>query len=238
MQTVRVRTTQNVFIDYPIASIGDRILAYLLDRFILLVYSIAVFAVMIEFDVQLWYVWLILLGFPWLFYNLAFEIFMNGQSPGKRVLKIQVVRLDGTPPTIGDYLLRWIFAFIDLYFLSGAIAVTIIALGGKGQRLGDIVAGTSVVKLLEQREITASEVFITPDEDHVATFTQVVQLGSREIELIQRALDAYRQQGNDQPMNLLTEKIKTMLGITTDMSPEEFLNTVVKDYSKLTAAGL
>lgn len=238
MQTVRVRTTQNVFIDYPIGSIGDRILAYLLDRFILLVYSIAVFAVMIEFDVQLWYVWLILLGFPWLFYNLAFEIFMNGQSPGKRVLKIQVVRLDGTPPTIGDYLLRWIFAFIDLYFLSGAIAVTIIALGGKGQRLGDIVAGTSVVKLLEQREVTASEVFVTPDEAHVATFTQVVQLGSREIELIQRALEVYRQQGNDEPMNLITEKIKAMLGITTEMPPEEFLKTVVKDYSTLTAAGL
>jgi hypothetical protein len=44
--------------------------------------------------------------------------------------------------------MRWIFSFIDFYILSGALAVLIIAVGGKGQRLGDIVAGTSVVKLV------------------------------------------------------------------------------------------
>ena len=76
------------------------------------------------------------MGFPWLFFNLAFEIFMNGQSPGKQVMKTKVVRLDGTPPTIGDYLLRWIFSFLDYYVLSGAIAVVIIAMGGKGSTVG------------------------------------------------------------------------------------------------------
>lgn len=235
MQTVRVRTTQNVFIDYPVASIGDRIVAYLLDRFILILYTIAVFSALAQLDLDAWYVWIIIVAVPWLFYNLAFEIFMNGQSPGKRVLKIQVVRLDGTPPTIGDYLLRWIFAFVDLYLLSGAIAVTIIALGDKGQRLGDIVAGTSVVKLVEQHHITAKEVFITPEELHVVTFTQVSQLTDRDIELIQRALEVYHKQGNDQPVNLITEKIKSMLGMTTELAPEQFLRTVVKDYTTVTS---
>ncbi|HET6544364.1 MAG TPA: RDD family protein, partial [Chryseolinea sp.] len=146
MQTIRVRTTQNVFIEYPLASVGERIAAYLIDWIILVLYTVAIVAIFAKVEVKLWYVWLIVLGIPWLLFSLLFEIFMNGQTPGKLALKIKVVRLDGTPPAIGDYLMRWIFSFIDFYILSGALAVVVIAVGGKGQRLGDIVAGTSVVK--------------------------------------------------------------------------------------------
>jgi uncharacterized RDD family membrane protein YckC len=235
MQTVRVRTTQNVFIDYPVASVGDRILGHLIDRIILILYSVAVVAALLNSEVDEWYVWLILLGFPWLFFNLVFEIFMNGQSPGKQVMKTKVARLDGTPPTIGDYLLRWIFALIDFYVLSGAIAVVIIAMGGKGQRLGDIVAGTTVVKLVEQHEISAKDVFVTADEIHVPTFFQVTQLSSNDIELIQRALEVNRDQGNIQPVLTITEKIKTLLGIQSDLPPVKFLYTIIKDYNSLTA---
>jgi len=234
MQTVRVRTTQNVFIDYPVASIGDRILGHIVDRFILLAYSVAVFTALINLEVEVWQVWLILLGLPWTFFSLLFEIFMNGQTPGKQVMKTKVVRLNGTPPTVGDYLLRWIFSFVDFYFLSGAIAVVIIAMGGKGQRLGDIVAGTSVVKLIEQREITAKEVFVAVEEMHVPTFTQVTQLSDKDIELIQRALEVNRDQGNGQPVLIVTEKIKTLLGIQTDLPPVKFLYTIIKDYNSLT----
>ena len=58
MQTVRVRTTQNVLIDYPVASIGDRILGHLIDRLILIAYSVAVVAALADRDVDLWYLWL------------------------------------------------------------------------------------------------------------------------------------------------------------------------------------
>lgn len=234
MQTVRVRTTQNVFIDYPVASIGDRILGHLIDRIILILYSVAIIAALVNLEINIWYVWLILLGLPWMFYNLLFEIFMNGQTPGKQVMKTKVVRLNGTPPTIGDYILRWIFSFVDFYILSGALAVVIIAMGGKGQRLGDIVAGTSVVKLIEQHQITAKDVFVTAEEMHVPTFTQVTQLSDKDIELIQRALEVNRDQGNAQPVMIITEKIKTLLGIQTDLPPVQFLYTIIKDYHSLT----
>src|SRR5687768_4947777 len=169
MQTIRVRTTQNVFIEYPLASIGDRILAYLLDGIIVFTYAIGIVALFAELDVERWYVWLIFIGFPWLFYSLAFEIFMDGQTPGKQVLKIKVVRLDGTPPTIGDYLMRWICGFVDFYMFSGLIAVLIITLGGKGQRLGDVAAGTSVVKLVDHHQISAENVFVSPEDDYTPT---------------------------------------------------------------------
>ena len=193
MQTVRVRTTQNVFIEYPVASVGDRILAYFADRLFLVLYSIVAIATFAGLDMEVGYVWLILLGFPWLFYNLLFEIYMNGQSPGKRILRLKVVRLNGTSPTIGDYILRWIFSFVDYYILSGVIAVVVIAMGGKGQRLGDVVAGTTVIKEVEQHQITADQVFVPTDPTHVPTFRQVVDLSDKDIELIQRALAANRE---------------------------------------------
>jgi len=236
MQTISVQTTQNVSIQYPVASVGDRILAYLLDRIILVAYVIVVIAVIINMGLEeaIW-LWILFAITPWFFYHLAFEIFMNGQSPGKRVMNIQVVRLDGTQPTIGDYVLRWIFSLIDFYILSGAIAIIVIAAGGKGQRLGDLVAGTSVVKLIAQKDITASEVFITPADTYVPVFPQVIQLESRDIELIQRALETNLNFGNDQPVLMVTEKIKTLLGIQTDLPPVEFLYTIVKDFNHLSA---
>lgn len=236
MQIIRVRTTQNVFIDYPVGSVGDRILAYLLDRLILIIYSVAVAAVLIQLDIESSPLLLILFGIPWLFYSLLFEIFMNGQTPGKKVLKIKVVRLDGTPPTIGDYLLRWIFAFVDIFILSGAIAVVLVAMGGKGQRLGDVVAGTSVVKLLEHQEVTSQKVFVEAEEQYTPIFSQVINLSDRDIELIQRALEANRDQGNIQPVMVISDKIKSLLQIETDMPPVKFLYTIIKDYQTITAA--
>jgi hypothetical protein len=159
---------------------------------------------------------------------------MNGQTPGKRVLKLKVVRLDGTPPTLGDYLLRWIFSFVD-YLLSGVIAIVTIAMGGKGQRLGDVVAGTSVVKLVEHQHIASQKVFISPEEQYTPTFTQAVNLSERDIELIHRALEVNRDQGNIQPVMVITDKIKALLNIETDMPPVKFLYTIVKDYQNITA---
>lgn len=235
MHTINVRTTQNVFIQYPVASVGDRILAYLLDQLIVIGYVIFIFALFINIGMEIVWVWIVTLVIPLLFYHLLFEIFMNGQSPGKRAMKIQVVRLDGTPPTIGNYLLRWIFAFIEIQLFSGLIALLVIASGSKGQRVGDMVAGTSVVKLLSQREITSEEIFVTPEEAYVPTFGQVIQLTENDIELIQRALEVNRDQGNMQPVLAVTEKVKSLLGIQTDLPPVKFLYTIVKDFNHLTA---
>jgi len=235
MQTIQVRTTQNAFIHYPVASVGDRIMAYLLDQLIKILYAIAVGILLFNADVRSEWVWISIIGIPWLLYSVLFEIFMNGQTPGKRVLAIKVIRLNGTPASIGDYLLRWIFALIDFGILSGAIAVIIIVAGGKGQRLGDLVAGTSVVKLAEQKEITASEVFVAAESAYEPTFNQAIQLSEKDIEIIQRALEVNRDHGNPKPMLAVAEKIKTQLGIQTDLPPVKFLYVLIKDFNHLTS---
>ena len=176
MQTVSVRTAQNVVIDYPVASLGDRILAYFIDVLIIIAYFILIFLIMASGDVGSTALFISTLVIPPFLYHLLFEIFMNGQSPGKRQMNIKVVRLDGTPATIGNYIIRWLLRLIEIDFLSGAVALLTIAISGKGQRLGDIAAGTTVVKLVKQAAVTAKEVFTLADENYSPVFQQVIQL--------------------------------------------------------------
>jgi uncharacterized RDD family membrane protein YckC len=234
MQTIRVHTTQNVYIHYPLASVGDRIIAHLIDSVLLGLYAVAVIALFNRLDVDHWSIWT-LAGVPFLFYSLLFEIFMNGQSPGKYLIKIKVVRLDGAPPKIGDYILRWLMRAIDLRLFSGAVAMISIIAGGKGQRLGDIAAGTSVIKLAEQKEITSQEIFIMTESEYQPVFHEARNLTARDIEIIQQALEVNKRTGNVKPAVLLTEKIKAILDLRTDLPPVKFLYTIIKDYQHLTA---
>jgi hypothetical protein len=116
------------------------------------------------------------------------------------------------------------------------VAVVAITAGGKGQRLGDMVAGTCVVKLIAQKEITADEIFISPQQDtYVPTFTQVVMLTERDIELIQQALEVNQTHGNSQPILAVSEKIKSLLRIETDLPPMKFLYAIINDFNHLTS---
>jgi uncharacterized RDD family membrane protein YckC len=235
MQTVTVRTTQNVFIEYPVASLGDRILAYFVDILIIIAYYLVAVMVLVSLDSFSMSGFIGIMLIPTFLYHLFFEIFMNGQSPGKRQMNIKVVRLDGTPPTIGNYVIRWLFRLIEIDFLSGAVAVVAIAVGGKGQRIGDLAAGTAVIKEVEQREVSAKEVFTVSEENYTPVFHQVVNLTDQHIELIQQALEVNRTTGNLQPVLAVTEKIRNVLRIQNDLPPLKFLYTIVKDYGHLTA---
>lgn len=235
MQTIRVQTTQNVFIHYPLASIGDRLVAYFLDQIILLIYLFAIIALLIKLEVRSMWVPVVAVAIPYFLYAQVCEFLMNGQTPGKMAMKIQVVRLDGTPATLGDYVLRCLFQLVDFHISSGAVAMIAIAAGNKGQRLGDIAAGTSVVKIKKEEDVTAEKVFVVPDSSYTPVFHAVTKLTSRDIELIQQALEVNRNYGNNKPVILLAEKIKSVLEVESDLPPVKFLYTVLKDFNHLTA---
>lgn len=235
MYTISVVTSQHVVIQYPVASIGERIGAYLIDRIILSAYIITMLILFVRLNVQSIWIWICALAIPFLLFSLAFEIFMNGQTPGKRLLRIQVVRLDGSRARVGDFVLRWLLASVDFAILGGAVATIVVAAGGKGQRLGDVVAGTCVIQLTPQKEITAAEVFIAAENNYKPVYPEAIQLQSSDIELMHRVLDVAKKLGNDEPAEKLTEKIKARLGIQTDLPTLVFLQTLIKDHSELTS---
>jgi uncharacterized RDD family membrane protein YckC len=237
MQTISIRTTQNVVIQYPLAGLGDRMLAHLIDSAILTLYTILVwifiFYALSKFEMD--FAWLAtivgLVMIPIVFYHFIFEVFMDCQTPGKRALDIKIVRLDGAHPTVGNHFLRWLCRIVDI----GPIGIVMIAASEKAQRLGDMAADTVVVKLVAQKEITANEIFIASEVNYTPVFPQVLQLEPKDIELIQRALEAKKEFGNQRPIVVITDKIKSLLRIESDLPPADFLYTIVKDYNHLTA---
>ncbi|HLC82856.1 MAG TPA: RDD family protein, partial [Bacteroidia bacterium] len=145
MDNIKIQTTQNVDIEYELASIGDRILATLLDYLFFFGYTLLVFLFfgLLNSDLED-YLWLLVLCFlPILLYDLLCETFFQGKSFGKMIMKIKVVKLDGTQAGFGAYLLRWLLRIIDTRIFSGGIALIAILANGKGQRIGDMAAGTT-----------------------------------------------------------------------------------------------
>lgn len=224
MQTLSAASSENTTSHHPPAGIGDRILAFIIDGFILGCYCPAIVWLLLDANIDDLWIWFIFFLGPLLFYNLIFEIIMKGQTPGKRVAGIQVLTVDEESPSVGQSLIRWFFSIIGFYFLSGLIALIVISANGKGQSFGDIVAGTKVVKLTNSASRATR---------YRPVFPMVAKLESYDIELIQRALYADQQLDNSRPLTLVSEKIKSMLGIQTELSNHEFLVTVVKDFNHL-----
>jgi hypothetical protein len=173
----------------------------------------------------------ILASLPAFVYHLVFEITMRGQSIGKKTLDIKVVKLDGSEASIGSYLLRWLIWPIDT-FLYGGIAILCISIGGKGQRLGDIAAGTTVIKLKKSgflKDHTLSHI----SEDYQPLFSNVDQLPGKHIELIKQAIKAKLEMLDDKPVEIIAQKTRERLEIKSDLPDLKFLHTVLKDYNYL-----
>ncbi len=231
---MRIQTAQNVEIDFEVAGLGDRVIAALLDYFILFCYLIA--ASMISLAISSTAA-TVVLYLPIFCYFLACEVFLDGQSIGKRVRHLKVVRLDGAQPTLGNYLLRWLLRLIDVDLTLGMAALVTAFVSGKGQRLGDIAAGTTVVKILP-RVALRDTIFATLEDGYTPTFYQVEALDDGDVSTAKDVLNALLVQRRSHTTHLLETKMKAALerkmGLASDLPPVEFLRTVIKDYNYVT----
>ncbi len=237
MQTVRIQTAQNVFIEYQPASVGDRIIATMIDGIIVYSFIIACMGIIASLNVEFNWVVQALIMIPYLFYDLLFEILMDGQTIGKKARSIKVVKLNGSQPTIGSYLLRWLIRPIDILFF-GAVAILTISLNGKGQRLGDIAAGTSVVSL--RRRVGLSDMMVPQtQENYEPVYPQATFLSDQDVALIKEALLVHT--NSEEPdirlLETLARKVKGVLQVESNMPPMAFLRTILKDHAHLTSNG-
>ncbi len=222
-------TNQNIEIELELASLGERILAFFIDAIIIFFTILAIIGVISELDPDGWIV--IAFIIPFMFYSLLFEYFGNGQSLGKRAMNIKVVKLDGTTPTVGSYLLRWLFRLVDIYVLYGGVSIISIIVTENGQRVGDLAAGTVVIKV---SSANSGAILKSPAEsDHVVTFPVVKQLTDQQIELMKKALEMRRKGFNKEGVASLAEKLKEKFQIETDLPDVKFLYTVIADYEHI-----
>jgi uncharacterized RDD family membrane protein YckC len=236
MDNFQIETAQNVTIKQNVAPLSTRIGAFLLDLLIITGYYIIILLIInalgFSLDEDL-YVYYALLSLPVFFYSLLFETLMDGQTPGKFLTKIRVTKINGSKPTFGSYLIRWVLRSIDISLASGSIAMLTILLNGKGQRLGDLAAGTTVIS--EKKQITLQDTLhVDIEESYEPTYPQVTLLKDKDIQTIKDVYTKARQNGNHKTILKLYLKIITLTGIKTEMKPIHFIEIILKDYNYYT----
>ena len=224
-------TNQNIEIKLELAGLGDRILAFLIDALIIFLYVMFSALIVSLFASSSDSLLFVIPFIPILFYSLLFEIFTNGQSPGKKAREIKVVKLDGGSPTFLNYLLRWVLRPIDI-FIYGGVAIMCIIVTKNGQRLGDLAAGTTVIKQRNSLQITDVST-VKKSLDHTVTYPQVKRLNDKQVELIRRALQMRRDGLNGDATDEIAVKTKKFLQIDTDTTNLKFLYTILRDYEYL-----
>jgi uncharacterized RDD family membrane protein YckC len=236
MPELRVETAQNVIIEQEVANIGERIAAFLVDVLILFSYVFFVFFIsgLVEKSTVtpiILFVFII----PVFFYNLLSETFMNGQSFGKKALKIKVSKLDGSQPTFGNYLIRWLFRIIDISFY-GMPAIVTIAVNGKGQRIGDIVAKTSVISLKRSKTIEET-IYTETEENYKIIYPEAENLADSDVNTIKDVLKHYKKDPTNRVgvsmLKQTFEAVKKKIGCETTQVPAVFLETIIKDYNHI-----
>lgn len=238
MSTIRIQTTQHTELEYTLAGVGHRLTAYLIDLLLYVAYGTGVLLLITQTDIlaDRSGFWTILLILPVFFYQLLCEIFMNGQSVGKRIRSIRVISLDGNQPTIGQYLIRWLFRIVDDMIGSGVVAIVSIALSEKAQRLGDMLAGTTVVRT-KTSTVFDDTLFMEADATHEPTFPQVIRLKDRDVNMLKEVVRRVRTdpERHQSLLDKAASRTREVLGVDTNLAPLDLLETVIRDYNHITS---
>jgi uncharacterized RDD family membrane protein YckC len=237
-----IETPEQIPLEFPLAGIGSRFLAIALDTLIqtigfLLVVFIAglILPTVLRWTPRAW-TWTAALAILILFvlysgYYALFEIFWNGQTPGKRLVRIRVIEDSGRPITPYEAIARNLLRIVDQlpgFYVIGIISAFISA---QNKRLGDIVAGTVVVH--EKAMLEAQPEFGVRAAVH-APALPAVEISGDELELIERFLQRrydltpeVRRQNAEQ----IAARLRARLGAAEDgsASAEDFLESLARD---------
>ncbi|MFT4203814.1 MAG: RDD family protein [Chitinophagaceae bacterium] len=241
MNTYSLDTTQNIAIEYPLAGIGDRVLATLIDGLIVAAYY---FIILFLFGTMASYYnggdnggWIMLIIFmlPLMFYNLACEIWMDGQTFGKRAMKIRVMGMKGGSASYAQYFVRWLMRLVDIYIGWGVAAFVCVIATDKNQRLGDLAAGTIVVKTNVRAGVeTSIEQLQTVKPDYIPKNPEAAHLDYADIRLVHDVINAVNKTNNTMLALELANKIEQKTGAKRGQEePIAFLYSVLTDYQNM-----
>ena len=218
-ETLVIETPERVPLAFALASIGNRFLAAAIDHFIQY-FSIAIILYIfilalglgetsdasligeITREAPKWMIAIMIIILFLLFagYFILFEWLWNGQTPGKRLLKLRVIREDGRPITLWEAIARNLLRVFDATpgFFVPIYSVGLIAvfLSNRDQRVGDIFAGTVVIRERSDEAPTFDETFSNPIADAAFRRVQkrtdfradVISLTAAEIEVVESFL--------------------------------------------------
>jgi uncharacterized RDD family membrane protein YckC len=241
MSELSINTTQNVKINFIAASPGERIGSYFIDLAVKLAYVTVISLIFfygLNFDklFQTLDNWsktsiILILYFPFFIYSLTLESIFEGQTIGKKLVRIKVVKIDGYQAGFGDYLMRWFFRLIDITLLYGIVAIVSVVSSKKAQRLGDMVAGTAVITL--KNKINISHTILEEIGDaYVPTYPLVIKLSDNDMRIIKETFQNAEARNDHEVIYKLVAKIESVTGIKNQSgNSSDFLRVILKDYN-------
>ncbi len=253
-ETLKIDTPENVIFGYQIAGLGSRFLACALDTLLisalLLFVNFALAALLSATELAVgsdqataWLVALFgLLSFAifWGYY-IFFETLWNGQTPGKRRNGLRVIRRNGTPITAGEAVIRNLVRIIDFLPIFYGVGIVAMFIDGQSRRLGDLAAGTLVVRdreavtlgsLAQAPPRPAPGLFDPVDDGQVDSTLPVERLGAQEIEMLEEYFRRRAELANRNDLAWqITRRLCSRMGITTanieSYQAERFLSDVL-----------
>lgn len=234
MKTIDIPTAHNIIITHELASVTQRVLAFVIDGIVLIIYTGLIISVFGTEGTASY----ILLSLPFLTYHLCCEIFYRGQSLGKKVLHLRVVSIHGLTPTFSDYILRWVFRLLDITLSGGSLAVISILTSPHSQRIGDILGRTAVVNLRASELVDLGSIHNLNQKIKEVIYPQVVRYSDKDMLLVKHILQRYRESPNPANSQILQEIAKRLAGeLKVDYVPSQatdFLKKILTDYIVIT----
>lgn len=238
MSNIAINTTQNVNLDYKTVSIGERMLAFLIDMAIFWLYLFIVNLITALLGTAFKDNWTVfglqsLLLLPVMFYSLYMHIIFNGRTVGKMIMKIKVVRIDGLPAHWSHYLVRWMLRLVDIWIFLASVGVLSILLTDKRQRLGDAAAGTIVISTKQKVKISHT-ILEEVQDDYQPKFLNVTKLSDKDVRLIKETYRIARRSNDYKTLTALRNKVEEVLEVKSELYDRQFIDTVLKDYNYYT----
>ena len=234
-RTPHIVTGQFVRINQTPASLGHRMAAQLIDWGIELVWLFAglwligIIEDVVSNIIMTRMAYVVLLFVPIIFYSLLWELLNHGQTPGKQLIKLRVVKTDGSSPSLGALVMRWLLWIADGPTL-GFLGIFVMLVTRNHQRFGDMAAGTMVIKLASYNKISVTlDEFDHLSPDYKPFYPQAADLSLEQVNLITQALKGHPA---DPHIVALADKVRQVLAIThvRETNSYDFLERVARDY--------
>lgn len=257
MSTVRITTAFNVGLDFETAPFHRRMMAWIIDFVLLYCYM----SLMRNLFYTQWHFQtgdamgldILVVTLPMLLYPLLTETILNGQTLGKKIMKIRVISLEGGEPHFGQYVMRWITRFFEwpLYFgyifwgaqilivlllLTGFLGIGVLVVflvTSRHQRLGDLIAGTAVVDAVSRLNLGDTIFLDVANAKYAVSFPQVMRLSDNDINTINIVLNGLKKKSGRDAADRVACKIKEVLNIDSALPTRGFLETLLVDYNYL-----
>lgn len=234
-----VETPENIALSYEVAGIGSRFLAAIVDSALLIVaqalvlYPIGVLAGVSDLTNSLFVAVGAALGFALVWgYYIVFELLWSGQSPGKRLFSLRVVREGGRPISFLAALIRNTVRLVDFLPALYGIGVVTMFADQRARRLGDFAAGTFVIR--ERSTVTLASLTRTADPPLAApTLATITLLTEDDYALVREFLERREALGRDVRQRIalqLAAGLQARLGIPQGGDAELFLQYVAREY--------